>query len=62
MDEFFSKLEGQKIDLKALNQEKSAMKKLDNIRQDHQRRITELKKLQVSLNIIQLVHSLEPTV
>ena len=49
MDEFFSKLEGQKIDLKALNQEKSALKKLDNIRQDHQKRITELKKSQVSL-------------
>ncbi|XP_015761968.1 PREDICTED: nuclear export mediator factor NEMF-like, partial [Acropora digitifera] len=42
----FSKLEGQKIDLKALSQEKSAVKKLDNIRNDHQKRISELQKSQ----------------
>jgi len=47
VDEFFSKMEGQKIDLKALTQEKTALKKLDNIRKDHQRRITELQKSQV---------------
>ena len=48
VDEFFSKLEGQKIDLKALSQEKSAVKKLDNIRNDHQKRISELQKSQVN--------------
>lgn len=46
VDEFFSKLEGQKIDLKALSQEKTALKKLDNIRKDHQKRIAELQKSQ----------------
>ena len=47
MDEFFSKIESQKIDMKALSQEKSAMKKLENIRKDHQRRIDLLQKSQV---------------
>ena len=47
MDEFFSKMEGQKIDLKALSQEKMALKKLENVRKDHQRRIESLQKSQV---------------
>ena len=47
MDEFFSKIESQKIDMKALSQEKTALKKLENIRKDHQRRIDSLQKSQV---------------
>ncbi|CAH3150400.1 unnamed protein product [Porites evermanni] len=46
VDEFFSKMEGQKIDLKALSQEKTALKKLENVRNDHQRRIEQLQKNQ----------------
>ena len=51
MDEFFSKMEGQKIDLKALSQEKMALKKLENVRNDHQRRIEQLQKNQVSFQL-----------
>ena len=47
MDEFFSKMESQKIDMKALSQEKSALKKLENVRKDHERRIESLQKSQV---------------
>lgn len=47
MDEFFSKMESQKIDMKALSQEKTALKKLENVRKDHQRRIESLQKSQV---------------
>lgn len=36
VDEFFSKLELQKADVKAINAEKEAMKKLNNIMKDHQ--------------------------
>ncbi|XP_022810327.1 nuclear export mediator factor NEMF-like [Stylophora pistillata] len=46
VDEFFSKIESQKIDMKALSQEKTALKKLENIRKDHQRRIDSLQKSQ----------------
>ncbi|XP_073494661.1 ribosome quality control complex subunit NEMF [Phyllobates terribilis] len=42
VDEFYSKLEGQKIDLKALHQEKQALKKLDNVRKDHEQRLESL--------------------
>ncbi|CAJ0935785.1 unnamed protein product [Ranitomeya imitator] len=42
VDEFYSKLEGQKIDLKALQQEKQALKKLDNVRKDHEQRLESL--------------------
>lgn len=51
VDEFFSKMEGQKIDLKALSQEKMALKKLENVRNDHQRRIEQLQKNQVSFQL-----------
>ena len=54
MDEFFSKMEGQKIDLKALSQEKMALKKLENVRNDHQRRIEQLQKNQVSFQLLNL--------
>ena len=55
MDEFFSKMEGQKIDLKALSQEKMALKKLENVRNDHQRRIEQLQKNQVSFQHLNLI-------
>ncbi|XP_075048742.1 ribosome quality control complex subunit NEMF [Mixophyes fleayi] len=42
VDEFYSKLEGQKIDIKALHQEKQALKKLDNVRKDHVQRLETL--------------------
>lgn len=46
VDEFYSTFEGQKIDLRALQQEKEALKKLDNIKKDHIHRLTELEKAQ----------------
>ncbi|KAM8921565.1 ribosome quality control complex subunit NEMF isoform 2-T2 [Pelodytes ibericus] len=46
VDEFYSKMEGQKIDLKALQQEKQALKKLDNVRQDHEHRLESLHHAQ----------------
>ncbi|NXF11731.1 NEMF factor, partial [Smithornis capensis] len=45
-DEFYSKLEGQKIDLKALQQEKQALKKLENVRKDHEHRLEALQQAQ----------------
>uniref|UniRef100_A0A8C4PK77 Ribosome quality control complex subunit NEMF n=1 Tax=Equus asinus asinus TaxID=83772 RepID=A0A8C4PK77_EQUAS len=46
VDEFYSKIEGQKIDLKALQQEKQALKKLDNVRKDHEDRLEALQQAQ----------------
>ncbi|XP_021353469.1 nuclear export mediator factor Nemf-like isoform X2 [Mizuhopecten yessoensis] len=46
VDEFFSQLESQKLDMKSLQQEKSALKKLDNIKKDHEKRIDSLQKVQ----------------
>ncbi|KAK7835940.1 hypothetical protein U0070_004031 [Myodes glareolus] len=46
VDEFYSKIEGQKIDLKALQQEKQALKKLDNVRRDHETRLEALQQAQ----------------
>ncbi|XP_007427730.1 nuclear export mediator factor NEMF [Python bivittatus] len=46
VDEFYSKLEGQKIDLKALQQEKQALKKLENVRKDHEYRLEALHQAQ----------------
>uniref|UniRef100_A0A8D0L2F3 Ribosome quality control complex subunit NEMF n=1 Tax=Sphenodon punctatus TaxID=8508 RepID=A0A8D0L2F3_SPHPU len=46
VDEFYSKLEGQKIDLKALQQEKQALKKLENVRKDHEHRLDALQQAQ----------------
>ncbi|XP_041069772.1 nuclear export mediator factor NEMF-like isoform X2 [Carcharodon carcharias] len=43
VDEFYSKLESQKIDLKALQQEKQALKKLENVRKDHEKRLDALQ-------------------
>ncbi|XP_064185844.1 ribosome quality control complex subunit NEMF-like isoform X2 [Anguilla rostrata] len=46
MDEFYSKMESQKIDVKALQQEKQALKKLDNVRKDHMQRLESLHQAQ----------------
>ncbi|KAJ8044952.1 Nuclear export mediator factor Nemf [Holothuria leucospilota] len=46
LDEFFSKQEGQKLDMKALQKEKEAIKKLDNVKKDQERRINALQKAQ----------------
>ncbi|XP_015281094.1 PREDICTED: nuclear export mediator factor NEMF [Gekko japonicus] len=46
VDEFYSKLESQKIDLKALHQEKQALKKLENVRKDHEHRLEALHQAQ----------------
>jgi hypothetical protein len=48
IDEFFSQLESQKIDLKVHQQERQAFKKLENIKLDHTQRISQLLKDQVS--------------
>ncbi|GAB6026032.1 hypothetical protein CHUAL_012242 [Chamberlinius hualienensis] len=46
VDDFFSKLEGQKIDLKAIQMEKEALKKLENVKKDHEKRILALEHSQ----------------
>ncbi|KAL3872530.1 hypothetical protein ACJMK2_035753 [Sinanodonta woodiana] len=46
VDEFYSKMESQKLDTKALQQEKAALKKLENIKKDHEKRVQELQKEQ----------------
>ncbi|XP_012682273.2 nuclear export mediator factor NEMF [Clupea harengus] len=46
VDEFFSKMESQKIDVKALHQEKQALKKLDNVKRDHEHRLEALHQAQ----------------
>ncbi|XP_037084883.1 nuclear export mediator factor Nemf-like [Pollicipes pollicipes] len=46
VDQFFSQLESQKLDMKAVQQERDAMKKLDNVRRDHQRRLEALELAQ----------------
>ncbi|XP_071795031.1 ribosome quality control complex subunit NEMF-like [Asterias amurensis] len=46
VDEFFSKLESQKADVKVLQQEKDALKKLENVKKDHEKRLDQLAKAQ----------------
>ncbi|XP_068436345.1 ribosome quality control complex subunit NEMF [Clinocottus analis] len=46
VDEFFSKMESQRIDMKALQQEKHAMKKLENVKRDHEQRLVALHQTQ----------------
>lgn len=46
VDEYFSSMEGQKLDLKVLQQEREALKKLDNVRKDHDQRLVSLTKVQ----------------
>ncbi|XP_031703122.1 ribosome quality control complex subunit NEMF [Anarrhichthys ocellatus] len=46
VDEFYSKMESQRIDMKALQQEKQALKKLDNVKKDHEQRLEALHQTQ----------------
>ncbi|CAI8001853.1 Nuclear export mediator factor Nemf [Geodia barretti] len=46
VDEFFSARTSQKQDIKALNVQKTAVKKLENVKRDHMKRIDELQKKQ----------------
>ncbi|XP_043526724.1 nuclear export mediator factor NEMF homolog isoform X2 [Frieseomelitta varia] len=46
VDEYFSTMEGQKLDLKALQQEREALKKLENVKKDHDQRLMNLEKTQ----------------
>lgn len=46
VDEFFSSLESQKLELKAVQQEREAMKKLENVRKDHDQRLEALERTQ----------------
>lgn len=46
VDQFFSSLEMQRISLKAHQKEKEALKKLENIRMDHEKRIVALEQVQ----------------
>jgi len=46
VDEFFGTLESQKSDLKVVQREKAAMKKLENVRKDHEARIAGLQQEQ----------------
>ncbi|XP_071453923.1 ribosome quality control complex subunit NEMF homolog [Hetaerina americana] len=46
VDEFFSSMESQKIDMKALQQERDALKKLENVKKDHVVRVEALGKAQ----------------
>lgn len=46
VDEFYSTLEGQKIDMKTMHQEREALKKLSNVKKDHAKRLDELTKNQ----------------
>ncbi|XP_017776836.1 PREDICTED: nuclear export mediator factor NEMF homolog [Nicrophorus vespilloides] len=48
VDEFFSTLQGQKIDMKSLQQEREAVKKLENVKRDHDQRLVALEKTQES--------------
>jgi predicted ribosome quality control (RQC) complex YloA/Tae2 family protein len=44
VDEFFSQLESQKIDMKTAQHEKQAFKKLENIKKDHDARLEQLEQ------------------
>lgn len=46
VDEYFSTMEGQKLDLKALQQERDALKKLENVKKNHDQRLINLEKTQ----------------
>lgn len=47
-DEFYSAFEGQKIEMRALQQERDAVKKLENVKKDHSKRIEDLEKTQLA--------------
>ncbi|GIX85354.1 nuclear export mediator factor NEMF homolog [Caerostris extrusa] len=42
IDNYFSSMESQKIDLKAFQKEKEALKKLENVKKDHEQRLVKL--------------------
>lgn len=44
VDNFFSQLESQKIDAKAMQKEVASIKKLDNVKKDHEQRLGQLKE------------------
>ena len=46
IDVFFSSIESQKIDQRTYQKEKDAMKKLDNIKKDHEKRLQNLEEQQ----------------
>ncbi|XP_076818942.1 ribosome quality control complex subunit NEMF-like isoform X2 [Clavelina lepadiformis] len=46
VDDFYGSLESQKSDMKALQKERAAMKKLENVRRDHETRLEGLRKEQ----------------
>ncbi|XP_011502657.1 PREDICTED: nuclear export mediator factor NEMF homolog [Ceratosolen solmsi marchali] len=46
VDEYFSTMESQKLDLKVLQQEREAFKKLENVKKDHNERLISLGKVQ----------------
>jgi len=46
-DQFFSQVEAQKIELKTVHQEKAAVKKLENVKKDHENRIKSLQEVQL---------------
>ncbi|KRZ27456.1 Nuclear export mediator factor NEMF [Trichinella pseudospiralis] len=47
VDEYFSKLDSQKHQQKQLQQERAALKRLENVRQDHEQRLANLKADQI---------------
>lgn len=47
VDEFYSTFESQKIDVKTMQQERDALKKLSNVKKDHEKRLDDLTKTQV---------------
>uniref|UniRef100_A0A8D8LLF6 Nuclear export mediator factor NEMF homolog n=2 Tax=Cacopsylla melanoneura TaxID=428564 RepID=A0A8D8LLF6_9HEMI len=47
VDEFFSTAESNKIDLKAVQQERDALKKLENVKRDHVSRLNALEETQL---------------
>jgi hypothetical protein len=51
VDEFFSKLEAQRVEGHVVQKEKEALKKLENVKKDHQKRLDELQSAQVRLAI-----------
>uniref|UniRef100_A0A915JIT5 Uncharacterized protein n=1 Tax=Romanomermis culicivorax TaxID=13658 RepID=A0A915JIT5_ROMCU len=46
VDEFFSKMESQKLDSKNIQQEKTVIKKLENVKRDHENRLKGLQDAQ----------------
>uniref|UniRef100_A0A646QDP9 Nuclear export mediator factor NEMF n=1 Tax=Hemiscolopendra marginata TaxID=943146 RepID=A0A646QDP9_9MYRI len=46
VDEYFSRIESQKLDMKTIQKEREALKKLENVKKDHQQRLGSLQKIQ----------------